>query len=233
MGRYPRHQIEKSRHRRASEPESRNRAKTQSALATVEDERDRAVKAETIAEKSKRNTKRLYYGSDMREAVATLADEDTGRIRELLLRHLPEHGESDNRDFVSHYLWNIIHPYNLMIPHGWPINGIKLPKDERIRDVGTLEPRCQVLGYTNWSASWTSQLVVETTPLPQRRASPGELLFVAILCHFELANKQKIQQSSLMVSANRALRVRCPAAQRFCPFQTTIEQSDSLTRNGS
>ncbi len=106
--------------------------KTEAALEKVEDERDRAVKAEAIAERSKRDTQRLLYRSDMREAVASLSDEDTGRIRELLLRHLPEDGESDNRDFVWHYLWSHIHPYELMLPHGAPINDIELTEDESI-----------------------------------------------------------------------------------------------------
>ena len=103
--------------------------KTEAALETSQRETKRAeINAERAIE-SEQEARRLLYRSNMREAVVANQKYDVGRVRELLLEHAPQAGETDYRDFAWYHLWKSTHPYDRLLPHGAPIVDMDLSTD--------------------------------------------------------------------------------------------------------
>lgn len=63
----------------------------------------------TRAKESEQHSAYLLYAADMKLAGEALARHDTGQVKQLLSRHMPEAGKEDPRNFIWHYLSRSIH----------------------------------------------------------------------------------------------------------------------------
>lgn len=61
------------------------------------------------AKQSEQHSEFLLYAADMKLAGEALARNDTGQVKQLLNRHMPEPGKEDPRNFIWHYLSSSIH----------------------------------------------------------------------------------------------------------------------------
>jgi hypothetical protein len=71
----------------------------------AQQERDRALAAESLAQEKTREAKLNLYAADMKLAHLALAEHDLKRAVALLERHRPGSGEPDLRGFEWRYLW--------------------------------------------------------------------------------------------------------------------------------
>ncbi len=96
--------------RQASEADiQRNAALTKQAEA--ERSALAANKAREAVERSQARLEDLLYASHMNAIQLAFLDGDAGRMRELLDRHTPKPGKSDDRGFEWHYWNRLSHPY--------------------------------------------------------------------------------------------------------------------------
>jgi serine/threonine protein kinase/WD40 repeat protein len=71
----------------------------------AQQERDRALAAESLAQQKARESKLSLYAADMKLAQLALADNDLGGAVEILRNHKPGPGDVDVRGFEWRYLW--------------------------------------------------------------------------------------------------------------------------------
>lgn len=71
------------------------------------DAEQKAAQDRAVAEAQKAASRDVQYAADMKATYKAFEGGQTGRARELLLRHLPKDGQDDVRGFEWFYLWRI------------------------------------------------------------------------------------------------------------------------------
>ena len=82
-------------------------ADAQTKQREAEGERSRADAQARAAVESQAQSRRLLYASDMNNAQQSLKQNNLGKARRLLERHLPQPGEEDLRGWEWRYLWQL------------------------------------------------------------------------------------------------------------------------------
>lgn len=91
--------------RQANQESIRARAEKEEEARIAQQERDRALAAQTLADAKTREAKLNLYAADMKLAHLALDEHDLKRAIALLGRHQPGAGEPDLRGFEWRYLW--------------------------------------------------------------------------------------------------------------------------------
>ncbi len=153
----------------------RSRADQQAAQAIARSEearreRNRALQAE-------REMRRLLYQADMRNAFQALSDGNTGRVREHLLAHVPEPGQTDLRGWEWYHLWDRIHDYTTLLPHMPAVTSLAISKDGRY--LASVDASWGMVRFWELPTGQLVSLIREATNLRHVEFSPDGTLLTA------------------------------------------------------
>jgi len=148
--------------------EEAERAGNEARLATI------AAKKETLASKRARESERRLRGqlylADMQNAVEAKRQQDIGRVKELLRRHIPQEGLQDLRGFEWYHLWWYSHQHTRSLPHRASVCGVALTRDGSIAATAGWNAR-----ITFWDVAAGKRLA--TTPNLETGYGIGSIAF--------------------------------------------------------